>query len=47
MDDEGFFGITKLKLQAFGLAPLGMSHLNDGEVEHPDYYMINIRVYLS
>ena len=23
------------------------SHLNDGEVEHPDYYMINIRVYLS
>ena len=22
------------------------SHLNDGEVKHPDHYMINIRVYL-
>ena len=22
------------------------SHLNDGEVQHPDPYMINIRVYL-
>ena len=53
MDDERIFGITKLKLQAFSLAALEMS-LGDivvkvtsmMEVQHPDRYMINIRVYL-
>ena len=53
MDDERIFGITKLKLQAFSLAALEMilgdsceSQLSDGEDEHPDCYIINIRVYL-
>ena len=52
MDDERIFGITKLKLQAFSLAALEMI-LGDifvkvtSMMEHPDRYMINIRVCLK
>ena len=55
MGDKGIFGITKLKLQAFRLSVSTgndsgghccKSRLNNGEVEHSERYMINIRVYL-
>ena len=43
-------GITRLKLQPFSLAALEMILgdivVKDGEVEHTDCYMIDIRVYL-
>ena len=51
MDDKRIFGIIKLKPQAFSLAALEMI-LGDIFVkvtlmmEHPDRYMINIRVCL-
>ena len=54
MDDEGIFGITKLKLRAFSLAALEMilgdmkvtSMMERSSIQIPDHYMINIRVYL-
>ena len=51
MDDEWIFGITMLKLQAFSLAALEMILGNifvkvTSMMEHPDRYIINIRVCL-
>ena len=53
MDDERNFGITKLNVQAFSQAALEiilgdivMKVTSMMEVQHPDRYMINIRVYL-
>ena len=51
LDDERIFGITKMKLQAFSLAALEMILGNifvkvTSMMEHPDRYIINIRVCL-
>ena len=52
LDDEQTLRIANLKLQASCLAALEIvledieGHLDDGEFEHPERYVMAIRIYL-
>ena len=48
LDDKQTLRIANLKLQASWLAVLEifLEYIDDGEFEHPDHYVMEIRIYL-